>query len=94
MPDIQTNTTNEVLAVKLDYIQKDLNAIKEDIRDIKNENITRREFNEALVVIRREAETENKILKDSLALVWKVIYSLAALFLIAIAQSIIKLVIK
>lgn len=37
-------TTNAVLATKLDFISRDISAIKKDVSDIKNDTITRREF--------------------------------------------------
>lgn len=40
----QEQPNNAVLAVKLDYISKDITAIKSDIKDIKNDSISRREF--------------------------------------------------
>lgn len=36
--------TNDVLNVKLDYIQKDIAVIKADVKEIKADYVTRREF--------------------------------------------------
>lgn len=41
---VDEETTNAVLATKLDYISRDISTIKKDVADIKTDNITRREF--------------------------------------------------
>ncbi len=46
MSDPQEQPNNEVLAVKLDYIQKDISTIKADIKEMKNDSIGRREYTE------------------------------------------------
>lgn len=43
MSSLET-TTNEVLATKLDYIQRDISTINKNIAEIKADNISRREF--------------------------------------------------
>lgn len=46
MPDTYEQPNNEVLAVKLDYISKDISTIKADIKEMKNDAIGRREYND------------------------------------------------
>lgn len=76
-------TTNEVLNVKLDYIQKDIAIIKTDIKEIKSDYIIRREFNEALVEIRSQ-----------LAFFQKIVYSVFTVVGLSVLAAILKLIIK
>lgn len=94
-------TTNEVLAVKLDYISKDISAIKKDVADIKSDNITRREFEthvkdsedkihaRFLLSDQKMSEVE----KDS---DWntKIIYGVLTLVLGSIVTAVMKFIIK
>lgn len=48
MSEPQEQPNNEVLAVKLDYIQRDISVIKADLKDIKNDAIGRREYAEKI----------------------------------------------
>lgn len=93
--------TNSVLAVKLDYISKDISAIKNDVADIKKDNITRREFethvkdtddkltNKLLLVDQKIAE----VAKDS---DWntKILYGVLTLVIGSIITAVMKLIIK
>jgi hypothetical protein len=44
---------NAVLEVKLDFIQKDIAVIKSDVKEIKNDYLTRREFSSQQTEIER-----------------------------------------
>lgn len=55
MPETTTEQPNNaVLEVKLDYISKDITTIKADIKEIKNDFVARREFNDAIAVLRKQ----------------------------------------
>jgi hypothetical protein len=74
---------NSALDVKLDYIQKDIGEIKKDIKEIKTDYIIRREFNEALLDIRRQ-----------LAFFQKIVYSVFSVMGLGLAAAVFKLVFK
>lgn len=64
--EIEGNSNN-VLAVKLDYIQKDISVIKADLKDMKNDAIGRREYTEKIKDIDTAVlglSTEVEILKE------------------------------
>lgn len=74
--------TNSVLEVKLDYIQRDIGVIKADIKEIKNDYISRREFTEAQHDLQKE-----------IALLKKLIFGVIGIFGVAIVNAIVKLII-
>jgi len=45
-------SNNQAIDVKIDYIKQDVVEVKEDIKYIKEEFLTRREFQEAFIPIR------------------------------------------
>lgn len=52
------NTYQSSVDVKLDYIQRDIRLIQKDIGDIKNDNISRREFNGAMENLKSQIPNE------------------------------------
>lgn len=79
----QEQPPNSALDVKLDYIQRDIREIKGDIKEIKNEYVPHREFEEAI-----------KVIKDDISYYKKLLYGVFAVFATAIATAIAKLIIK
>jgi len=69
--------------VKLDYIQRDLREMKSDIKDIKTDFITRREFNEGI-----------KDIEKDVTFLQKIVYGAVGLMCIAVLGGIFKLVIR
>ena len=70
--------TNETANIK-----GSLTEIKIDIKEIKNDYVIRREFNEALIQVRRD-----------LAFFQKLVYSVFSFFGVALGYAILKLILK
>lgn len=79
-PDVPTNS---VLEVKLDYIQKDVLVIRQDVKDIKNEYVSRREFTDALTAIR-----------DEFSPIKKFVYAIISILGLAVLGAILNLILK
>lgn len=73
MPDEQP--PNSALDVKLNYMQKTMDEIKTDVKEIKNDYIIRREFNDGIKLIQEKYELEIGQLKRDIGFLRKVIYS-------------------
>lgn len=88
------NPTNSTLDVKLDYIQRDLNVIKSDVKEMKGDYISRREFGdktkelEDKIIARLESNDEK--LKD----LFKMVYWVIGTVCLAVIGSIMRLIIK
>lgn len=67
-------TTNEVLNVKLDYIQKDIAVIKSDVKEIKSDYITRREFVEKIQDFDRITDTRFKVAEGRVDKLYSIVY--------------------
>lgn len=74
---------NSALNVKLDYIQRDVTEIKGDIKDVKKDYISRREFTDALTALR-----------DEIAPLRKFVYAIISVFGVAVIGAILSLVLK
>ncbi len=74
---------NAALNVKLDYIQRDINEIKGDVKEIKNDYVSRREFNDTL-----------KSLREEIAPLKKFVYGIISVIGLTVMGAIINLVIN
>jgi len=83
MPTEATPQFQNSVDVKLDYIQRDIRAMAVDIKDIKTDFISRREFVEAI-----------KDLEKDITFLQKIVYGAVALMCIAVLGGIFKLVIR
>lgn len=77
----QDQPSNSVLEVKLTYISKDIGEIKTDIKEIKSDYVSRREFTDGLETIRGE-----------IAPLKKIVYGLITLVMIAVLGAVVNLV--
>lgn len=77
--------SNSVLEVKLDYIQKDIAVIKSDVKEIKSDYVTRREFENNLrdlaaktTLIAQELDTKTdtrfKVAEERIDKIYTVLY--------------------
>lgn len=83
----QEQPPNSALNVKLDYIQRDINEIKGDVKDIKKDYVSRMEFIETIKVIKEDLSSHKK-------LVYGLISILGVATVGAIVQAIMKLILK
>lgn len=66
MADIQEQLSPQSTAdVKLDYLRQDIREIKSDVKDIKADFVSRREFTEGLNDIRSQLEPMRKDINDT-----------------------------
>ena len=86
--------TNSVLEVKLDYIQKDINVIKSDVKDIKNDYISRREFGVSNKDLEEKLSERISVVNDKANQHSKVIWGVVTALLLMIASAIGKLIFK
>lgn len=87
MVDESNIPSNGILEVKLDYIQKAVTSIQIDVKDIKNDYISRREFTEALSAVRREFE-------EQVSPVRKFVYGIISVLGVAVLGGLINLLIN
>lgn len=91
--------------VKLDYMQRDVREMKADIKDIKQDFVSRREFVEntnnikkeftdANTLIREEFLSAVEAIKTDIALPKKIIYGMIGVIILAVFGAIIELVIR
>lgn len=78
MPEEKT-TLNEGTKVTLDYIQRDINDIKTDIKDLKGQYVT---------------QDTLALTKDKVERLEKIVYGVIALILSAVVVAVMALVIK
>lgn len=82
MTDIE-QPSNSALNVKLDYIQRDINEIKADVKDIKKEYVSRMEFNEAM-----------KSMREEIAPLKKFVYAIISILGVAVIGALLNMVLK
>jgi len=75
--------TNGVLGVKLDYVIKDMSIIKADLKEIKQDFITRREF-----------ETSNLEINEKIKFLNRSVWSVVGTVFTAVGIALLRLVIK
>lgn len=90
--------------VKLDYMQRDIHEIKGDVKDIKNDYVSRREFTDSNTNLKKEFSDANTLIrqefldavkdvKNDIALPKKIIYGGVTVIVLAVLGAIIELVI-
>ena len=105
MPSENTPAFQNSTDVKLDYLQRDIREIKSDVKDIKQDFVSRREYTDGLQTVRKEFTDADILIKqgfmdavqsikDDIALPKKIIYGTVGLILITFLGAIIALVIK
>jgi 3-dehydroquinate dehydratase len=98
---VEEAVSNSVLEVKLDYLQKDITAIRVDVKEMKSDVIFRREFNEAMVTLRKEHEASLTLRDDRIealekaktrtaGILWAIAGSIGLIFLNAAAKLFLK----
>ncbi len=83
MTEIIDQPPNSALNVKLDYMQRDIKEIKDDVKDIKNEYVSRREFTDSVKAIREEISPLKKF-----------VYAIISVLGIAVLGAILNMVLK
>lgn len=86
--------TNEVLSVKLDYIQKDLVVIKSDVKEMKADYVTRREFDTNLKDTLDTTKTRFAINEKNIETIFSYVKWIVGLIIAGVVAAILKLVIK
>lgn len=81
---------NGVLAVKLDYIQKDISTIKADVKEIKADFISRREFETQMKDIDAKFTAAIKVNEDKTVFISRIVYSVISVLAMATLTAIIK----
>jgi len=75
--------TNGVLEVKLDYVLRDISIIKTDLKEIKQDFITRREF-----------ETSNFEINEKIKFLNRSVWSVVGTVFTAVGIAMLRLIIK
>ena len=88
------NPTNSTLDVKLDYIQRDLNVIKSDVKEMKGDYISRREFGDKTKELEEKILTRLEINEEKLKEVFRMVYWVIGTVCLAVLGAIMRLVIK
>lgn len=86
--------TNSVLEVKLDYIQQDIKVIKSDVKEMKSEYITRREFEEKSKENKDAVDVQFDTINEKVSLLNRVLYWVIGVLALAAATSFFKLIFK
>lgn len=86
------NPSNSILEVKLDYIQKDLAVIKGDVKEIKADFISRREFDADLKDLGIQNSLRFAAIEDKVSILNRVLYGMVGLLGTATIISILKLI--
>lgn len=86
--------SNSILELKLTYIQNDLKEIKNDVKEMKADYVTRREFDNALKRIEEVTDEKIVIINESIKPLRQFVYSLVAIFGVAVIGAILRQVIK
>lgn len=73
MSDIE-QPPNSALNVKLDYIQRDINEIKGDVKDMKKDYVSRREFSDSLKDLGDKTETHFIVIEDRVGKLYSIVY--------------------
>lgn len=87
-------TTNEVLSVKLDFMQKDIAVIKGDVKEIKSDFVSRREFAEKTKEELDKNEARFKVGEDKVGKLYSIVYWFAAVSGLATFASLAKYIYK
>jgi elongation factor P--beta-lysine ligase len=75
-------------------IKQRVTELQVDVKEIKNDFINRREFTEQVQALKLEYDEKFKTLKETVELLWKIIYSIFGVIGLTVLGAIIKLVIK
>lgn len=101
----EKTSLNSTIDVKLNYIQRDLNVILADVKEIKKDYVTRREFenstknSEAKEVLKNneldeKTATRFTVVEKQVNTLYKVVYWIIGLSGTAIAGAIYKLILR
>lgn len=90
----ELSPTNAALEVKLDYIQRDISVIKTDIKEIKNDYVSRREFDNKITEVQNSFNERMTEITDKVTLLNKVLYGIVGLLGTTAIISLFKLIIK
>ena len=93
MSDIET-PPNSVLEVKLDYIQRDIKVIKDDVKEMKADYVTRREFDNNLKEVSDTSKARFLINEKNIDMLLSYVKWIVGIVGVAIIGAILKLVIK
>lgn len=74
MTEAQDLPTNSVLEVKLDYIKEAINVIKADVKEIKNDYVSRREFDSKISEISDKTVARFIVSETRIADLYKTVY--------------------
>ncbi len=83
MEQIQEQPPNSTLNVKIDYIQRDIQEIKQVVKEIQSDFVSRREFNESL-----------KAIRDEISPLKRFIYGIITVIGVAVVGALLNLILK
>lgn len=87
-------TTNTVLAVKLDFMQKDVNEIKADVKEMKSEYIPRREALSIAKELSEKTEARFVVGEERVNRLYSIVYWFMGILGTATVVSLFKLIFK
>lgn len=88
------SSINDVISVKLDYIQKDIAVIKADIKDIKSDYISRREFGTQVSDTNDKNQVQFDNITEKVSLINRTLYWTIAFIISSVGYAILKTFIK
>lgn len=91
---MEESPSNSILAIKLNYIQEDLRVIKSDVKEIKSDFVTRREFEQELKESEKRSVVTYNSINEKVATLNKAINSVVALIVSGVVVGLMKLIIK
>lgn len=93
MADIE-QTTNTVLAVKLDYMQKDIFEIKTDVKELRGEYISRREATQLAKELEEKTSARFVVGEERVSRLYSIVYWFMGILGTATLVSFFKLIFK
>lgn len=90
----EDNPTNSTLDVKLDYIQRDIRVIKDDVKEMKGDYISRREFGDKSKELDEKFSTRSLTNEDRVKDLYKIVYWVISIIGLSFLGAVVNLIIK
>lgn len=84
--------SNSTLDVKLDYITRDIREIKADVKEMKSDYVSRREFDAGLKDLEIKFLSADKIIEEKINPLAKVVYAGIGLICVGVVGSLLSLI--